>query len=193
MMEKRWKSVPPQAFTSDGTVQGKFTVADASLFKVKQIVTLSATGQPTLSLEVKTVIDAVTMGVGPIGGDIKAYVDISVYTIVAGAFIFANEQPRSTVPEQAIERLTYEEEPTVARRVVIVDKLGNKIDSSNPLPVGSIQLFTKQFDTITASYPLSTREIYQSRLGGIIGAIQETVTVDYVDATKDLVSTVVRT
>ena len=135
MHEKRWKSVPPQAFTSDGTARGQLTVADASLFKVKQIITLSASAQPNISLEVKSVDSITLMHIGPIGGSIKAYTDISAYTVLASAFIFANEQERSSVPEQSVERFTYEEEPTVARRVILVDKLGNKIDQDNPLPV----------------------------------------------------------
>ena len=110
-------------------------MADASLFKVKQIITLSASAQPNISLEVKSVDSITLMHIGPIGGSIKAYTDISAYTVLASAFIFANEQERSSVPEQSVERFTYEEEPTVARRVILVDKLGNKIDQDNPLPV----------------------------------------------------------
>ena len=192
MLEKRFKSVSPQLFTSDGTVSGYFTIADASLFKVKQIVTLSAAGQPNICLEVKSVESAVLMKVGPIGGSIKAYTNVSAYTVIAGAFIYADEQERTSVPEQAVERLTYEEEPTVARRVVIVDKLGNKFDQDNPLPVGSVQLFTKRFDTITAEYPSPTEEIYRSRVGGVTGAIQETATIDYTDFTKNYIVSVVR-
>lgn len=193
MMEKRWKSVSPQAFTSDGTVRGQFTVADASLFKVKQIVSLSAAGQPNITLEIKSVEDATTLRVGPIGGSIKNYTDISVYTTLASAFVFANEQERSSVPEQAVERLTYEEEPTVARRVILVDKLGNKFDETNRLPTGSIQLFTKPFDAITALYPSDTQEIYESRVGGISGTVQETVTINYTDTTKSYITNVART
>lgn len=193
MLEKRWISVPPQAFMSDGTIQGQITVVDASLFKVKQVVSISAAGQPNLTLEIKTVESATQLRVGPVRGSIKAYSDISAYTIVAGAFIFANEQERSSVPEQAVERLTYEEEPTVARRVILVDKLGNKFDETNRLPTGSVQLFTKPFDAITALYPTPTQEIYESRVGGVSGTIQETVTINYTDTTKSYITNVART
>jgi hypothetical protein len=193
MFEKRWHSIAPQAFTSDGTSSGQLTVVDASLFKVKQIVSLSAAGQPNLILEVKSVDNATTMRVGPVGGSIKSYTNIALYTTIAGAFIFASEQERSSVPEQAIERLTYEEEPVVARRVVLVDKLGDKFDETNRLPTSSIQLFTKPFDAITALYPAPTQEIYESRVGGTMGAIQETVTINYTDATKSYITDVART
>ena len=193
MFEKRWHSVAPQAFTSDGTTQGQLTVVDASLFKVKQIVTLSASAQTNICLEIKAVDSINDLKVGPIGGSIKSFTDISAYTTIAGAFLFANEQERSSVPEQAVERLTYEEEPTVARRVVVVDKLGNKFDQDNPLPVGSIQLFTKRFDAITAEYPTPTQEIYKSRVGGLTGAVQEIVTIDYTTYAKDFIASVVRT
>lgn len=129
MFEKRWAAVSPQAFTVDGTAAGKITVVDASLFKVKQIVILESSVVPSRSdLEVKAITDANTIFIGPVG-DIKLREDMSGYLVADGAFIAANEQERSKVPEQAIERFTYEEEPVVARRSILVDKLGDKIDS----------------------------------------------------------------
>lgn len=59
--------------------------------------------------------------------------------------------------------------------------------------VNSVQLFTLPFDTITATYPLTTQEVYKSRVGGTGGTVQQTVTVDYTDATKALILSVVRT
>lgn len=137
MLEKRWVAVPPQAFTANGTVDGKITVADASLFKVKQIIILASSSKPSREdLEVKRITDINTIYVGP-KGDINTRFDLSGYLVSDGAFIAANEQLRSKVPEQEVERLTYEEEPVVARRVILVDKLGNKIDDNNPLPVNA--------------------------------------------------------
>lgn len=135
MYEKRLAAVAPQLFTSDGTVQGRLTISNTSLFKVKQEVILNATGLPNLELEIKQIDDINIIYVGPKGGPIKNRTDISAYTVLAGAFIFAAEQNRPSVPEQSVERLTYEEEPTVARRVVVVDKMGNKIDGDNPIPI----------------------------------------------------------
>ena len=136
-MEKRLKAVPPQAFIADGNAVGQVTIANTSLFKVKQHVVLVAIGQANLTLEIKRVLDdgSNTMLVGPVKGNIDSRSDISLYTVAANAYIYANEQQRPSIPEQEIERLTYEEEPTIARRVILVDELGNKINASNPLPV----------------------------------------------------------
>ena len=57
----------------------------------------------------------------------------------------------------------------------------------------SISLFTKPYDAITATYPSATQEVYQTRIGGIAGTVQETVTVNYVDATKEQILNVART
>lgn len=135
MFEKRLAAVPPQLFTSNGTADGRITVADASLFKVKQAVNLSGTALPNLNLEIKSIPNGTTIFVGPIGPGIVDRTDISLYTTAATSFIFANEQLRPKIPEQEIERHTYEEEPTVARRVVMVDPMGNKYGEGNPLPI----------------------------------------------------------
>lgn len=57
----------------------------------------------------------------------------------------------------------------------------------------TVQLFTLPFDAITATYPSTTQEIYQSRIGGISGAVQQTLTINYTDATKVLLLNVART
>lgn len=48
------------------------------------------------------------------------------------------------------------------------------------------------FDSLTASYPSSSVEVYQYKLGGVSGTIQATLTVTYLDSTKSLVQSVVR-
>lgn len=60
-----------------------------------------------------------------------------------------------------------------------------EIANTEPVSVKSIQLFTKPFDAITATYPSPTQEVYSSRIGGISGTIQEVATVNYTDATKE--------
>ena len=135
MFEKRWKAVPPQNFTASGTATGKITVTDASLFKAKQKIIVVSNTQPNLNLQVQSVDTATELHVGPIGSSLTTRTDLSLYLVADTANIYANEQPRSSVPEEQVERITYEEEPVVARRVVLVDKLGDKIDEDNPLPV----------------------------------------------------------
>jgi hypothetical protein len=132
--EKRLKAVPSQLFTADGTNLGKISIPDACAFKVKQQVVLSSSTQGPLRLEVKRVDNDFVLFVGPIGdhqhkASILDRTDISAYLVADGASIFAEEQKRPNIPEQEIERLTYEEEPTVARRTVLVDPCGDKIDS----------------------------------------------------------------
>lgn len=146
MLEKRWIAVPPQAFTLDGTVDGKITVSDSALFKVKQVIILASSTKPSRDdLEIKRITDENTIYVGPKGGDIDLRTDVSGYLVADGAFIAANEQQRSKVPEQAIERLTYEEEPVVARRVVMVDTFGKHVDWGT---IGSNGLAPSQYDDV---------------------------------------------
>ena len=137
MFEKRFAAVTPQLLTSDGTNAGKITVLDASLYKVKQSISLQNTAGGARQYQVQRITDINTIYLGPLGSSdiVNERSDVSAYTTALGSFIFAVEQKRTSVPEQEIERLTYEEEPTVARRVVIVDKMGDKIDANNPLPV----------------------------------------------------------
>lgn len=58
---------------------------------------------------------------------------------------------------------------------------------------GNVTLFTQPYDAITATYPTTTQEVYQSRIGGIGGTVQQTVTVNYTDTTKDFILNVART
>lgn len=133
--EKRLPRVAPQPFTSDGTAKGVLTVADSCIFKVKQHVLITADGLDPLELEIKCIDSSTSIRVGPRGGSIKATTDISSYTTVLNAAIEALEQKHPAVPVQEIERYIYEEEPTVAQRTILVDKLGSLIDDGNPLPV----------------------------------------------------------
>lgn len=61
------------------------------------------------------------------------------------------------------------------------------IRSTDNGTIQTIQIFKKHFDAITATYPSPTQEIYQSKVGGIAGTVQETVTVNYTDATKNFI------
>jgi hypothetical protein len=137
VLEKRFAAVAPQLLTSNGTVAGQITVVDGSLYKVKQIISLQATGVGPAQFQVQRIINCNTIFLGPVGSSdiINSRSDVSAYTVALGAFIFAIEQPRPTVPEEQVTRWTYEEEPVVARRVVIVDECGDKFNDSNPLPV----------------------------------------------------------
>ena len=58
---------------------------------------------------------------------------------------------------------------------------------------GNVTLFTEPYDAITATYPTTTQEVYQSRVGGIGGTVQQTVTVNYTDMTKNFILNLART
>jgi hypothetical protein len=138
MFEKRWAAVPPQSFTVDGTISGAIKIAGNAchFFKVKQEVYLTATSLPNLDkIEIKKILDDMTIIVGPCHGNIHATIDISAYTVALGAAISANEQKRSSVPFEEFTRAVYEEEPTVANRTILVDECGDKYNEANPLPV----------------------------------------------------------
>lgn len=144
-LEKRLYAIPAQLFTANGTTDGLITLASgACRFKVKQEVFLSANTLPNLDcIEVKRVISDTQLYVGPKGGNIDARIDISAYTTALTARISANEQKRPSIPNEEIVRAVYEEEPTVATRVVMVDKCGDKYGPDNPLPIafdGTIQV-----------------------------------------------------
>ncbi len=58
------------------------------------------------------------------------------------------------------------------------------INSNGSINTTTIQLFTLPYDAITATYPSAAQEVYQSRIGGISGTVQQTITVNYTDSTK---------
>lgn len=93
-----------------------------------------------------------------------------------------------------VENVTVEVDLDAANdNVAIKDPATNNILSVNDDgSIKTVQLFTKAFDAITATYPTSSQEVYVSRVGGISGTIQETVTVNYTDSTKILILNVAR-
>lgn len=147
MYEKKLKAVTPQLFTSNGTALGTLTIAQSCLFKAKQKVLVCAISLPNLELEVKRVEDdGVTLHLGLPRTPITQRTDISAYTTALLATIEAAEQERPSIPEEQVERLTYAEEPIVARRSHLVDCLGRPYTTDNPFPVqlsdGSINIGT---------------------------------------------------
>lgn len=69
-----------------------------------------------------------------------------------------------------------------------------KIDSNNNLnTINMGQLVPKVFDSIVATYPLTTQEVYTYKTGGVGGATVATVTVNYSDSTKNTITSVSRT
>jgi hypothetical protein len=148
-IEKSWEAVPPQLLTSNGTTLGVVNVASAAGFKVKQLVTIANAFPSTLSVQaqIKRVVSPGQFIVGPVPLSLQpAYkqegasllsrrLDISAYTVSAGAYVYAAESPKVILPIPDIAQAVYEQEPTCAIRTTGVDQFGNFYTDSNPLPV----------------------------------------------------------
>lgn len=162
-VEKKRLAVPSALFTANGTSGGIVTVADTGNFFVKQIVSISATGLDTLTLQVKRVLSATQLIVGPTPQDtiagpnrnsMKVYSDISAYTVALSARIVADEQIRQNIPMEEVIRASYMEEPAVALRNILVDNYGKFYDTSNPFPItGSVgKLVPIAYDKVSVTY-----------------------------------------
>lgn len=49
------------------------------------------------------------------------------------------------------------------------------------------------YDSVVASYPAGDTEVFEFKTGGVSGTLVATVTVTYTDATKESISSAVRT
>jgi hypothetical protein len=133
--EKKWRSIAPRNFTSNGSPNGVIQLASTRYFKVKQAVIVKSSTQPDLFLEVKDVLNQTTLVVGAKGSNMKNFADLSAYLVADSASIEAPEQTRPSIPEKEFERAVFEEEPTVAKRVIQVDEWGVPYSAQNPLPI----------------------------------------------------------
>lgn len=133
--ERTWLAVPPQLLTSDGSSLGIVTMADTRGFKVKAIAVLAAVGLPDLRVSINRVLSETQIRVGRVGKPIGDILDVSSYTVSAGAYIYAAEQEKAKLTLEDREYALYDQEPTVAKRSVLVDQLGRYYEQANPLPV----------------------------------------------------------
>lgn len=133
--ERKLDEVSSIPFTIAGGANGLVTVSSTSGFKVKAYVVITATSLPNLTLEVKNVLSQTELFVGPKGSNINSRSDLSSYTTFLNAAIEQPIQDRPAIPVDSQHFATYEQEPTLARRVINVDELGNLIGKNNPLPV----------------------------------------------------------
>ena len=149
--ERKWAAIAPLAFTADGGECGQVTLASTVGFKVKQTVFIKGDPLPDLQLEVKAVQSDTVLEVGA-KGNIQDRQDLTLYTTAANSTIEAPRQDRPSIPQKEYERAVYEEEPTMAKRVVPVDKQGNLIDECNPNPVAvQNDAFTKPWNKLTVT------------------------------------------
>src|ERR1039457_2792413 len=131
-IEQKWPAVPPVLFTSDGSLYGQISIVTAKGLKVKQKVVLAATSQPNLECRVIRVINPTTIKVGlvnPPQGQWFKGIDVSAYTVSLGAYLYAGEEDKVLPKTDDMDRATYDQEPTVAWRSVLVDQFGDYYDT----------------------------------------------------------------
>jgi hypothetical protein len=134
LLSERLLASVSQNFISDGSSSGLVAISSTSGFKVKSKISIVSNTAPSINLEVKRVIDSTHLLVGPIGA-INLRTDISAYTVIASAQIVSGEQQRPDITPIDRDRYTYDEEPTLARRSVLVDEFGKYYTEDNPTPV----------------------------------------------------------
>lgn len=131
--ERKWVELPAISLTADGAENGKITVTDTAYYKVKMKVTLqSDTLQPT-QFEIKQVLSRTEMVLGPVGSKHHATSDLTEFLLTDNSVLKANTQDRPSIPPVDYERAVYEEEPTMAKRVVPVNKYGEMNSPDSPL------------------------------------------------------------
>jgi len=136
MFERQWLAVPPQLFTQDGKDNGYIQVVSTLGFRVKASVIIQATGQPNLVLQCKRVLSPTQMVVGPSNTSINnSKIDLTDYTVAAGAFIYQDLQARVEIPPPDILQAVYNQEPICSLSTTSVDQYGNPYGPDNPLPV----------------------------------------------------------
>jgi len=59
------------------------------------------------------------------------------------------------------------------------------VNSDGSIDTRGQQMFTLPYDAMTVTYPTGTQTVYQSRIGGITGTVQQTLTLNYTDATQN--------
>ena len=137
MASERWWRKSSQLFLTNGTSLGVLTVSNIRGFKVKAEVIISSTSQPDLIGEIKSIPDCNTIIVGPCGASMDTRLNLSLYLVADAATILQPRQKRPAIGPGEIDRAVYEEEPVVARRIIMVDECGDPYSDVNPLPTSA--------------------------------------------------------
>lgn len=179
MLEKKWRAVSPQAFTSNGTDEGALQIEDACVFRVKQEVILKS---DTETDGVQFIVNRIepetdTIYVGRRGHGINDRADISAYLLADNATIEAEEQRRVPLDPEAAQRAVFEEEPVVANRVILVDKCGELQDPST----SNSSIPPHDYKSMAET---STTDVITYRNGGAAGEIVAVRTITWTDSSK---------
>jgi hypothetical protein len=128
--EKFLEAISPQFFLEDGTDRGRIAIDFPFYFKVRQTVLVKSFTQPVVELQIKRVEDFV-LYVGPKDNRPDTRADLTAFLRADFASIEANEQRRpDQVDDQPYNQddLEHEEEPTNAKRAVLVGRGGDPVD-----------------------------------------------------------------
>lgn len=139
LTERNWGAVAPTLLTADGTSAGLVTLTSTVGIFVKQKIVIQQ-GSTLLLVQVKNFKDRFSFYVGDPQKALTDRTDVSAYTVLSGAFIYAEPQARANVPKDDQAAATYAEEPILARRAVLVDNRGEYFSQNNAFPISSIQL-----------------------------------------------------
>lgn len=121
--EKRILAVPPQKINADGNRKGRLVVPESQRFMVGQLVQIKDKNGLNKELQVKRILDKFIF-LGDKGKKIEARADLSDVLFVNEPTIEAVEQIRPKVPEDQLDKFKFAEEPILADRAILVDKLG---------------------------------------------------------------------
>lgn len=80
-----------------------------------------------------------------------------------------------------------------SHKIKLNNNTGETINPASEETLQSIAgLSIPAHDYIVATYPTSTQEVYTYKIGGSSGTIVGVITVNYTDATKDILSSVIK-
>ena len=126
----QYPAVASQLLTANGTVAGVATVPSTRGMFTFQLVTLSATGLPTLNLMVKEVTSPTTVVLGLFGNlrlqfaTAPDVVDISAYTTALSAAVVAAQQNKIISSPNEVLRSAFMGDPVDGVRMMPVDDQG---------------------------------------------------------------------
>lgn len=135
-IEKSWAKIGPFDLLQNGDNDGTVVLnSTRNLYVKQQIILQNAT--TAKFLEIKAILSNQTLKVGPKGGSLENYEDISMFLAVDST-LRAEKQARPSIPEKEYERSVFAEEPIVAKRTISVDELGNYYNVDNPVPTKNV-------------------------------------------------------
>ena len=131
--ERKWVAIGPTSVTADGQENGILTVEDTACYKVKMKVTLQSDSFQQRRYEIKQVISRTQMRLGEVGSKHNSRADLTDWVLVDNPILKAPEQDRPDIPPADYESAVYSEEPTMAKRIIPVNKYGQENSPENPL------------------------------------------------------------